>query len=64
MTTVTALPKLLTLQEVSAALRVTDGQVRELVRRGSLTAIRLHPRGRYRFPEEDVQRFIAQGGAP
>ena len=64
MESTTTLPRMLTVQEVARTLRYSEKLVRELAQRGVLNATRTGPRGRMRFQEEDVRRFIASGGTP
>jgi excisionase family DNA binding protein len=50
--------RLLTTREVAAELRVSTDTVLELVARGTLSPIRLTPKGRFRFRRDDVNALI------
>lgn len=49
---------LLTSAEVAQRMRVNPRTVTNWVREGKLTALRIHPAGRYRFRESDVRRLL------
>jgi len=56
------LGKLLTPDEAAVAIRTTPEHVRHLLRAGKLVGFRLNdgPRARYRVPETELERFIAE----
>lgn len=53
-------PRFLALSEVAQVLAVTDTQVYALVRSGSLKAIKLGGRGRWRVERSELESFIAR----
>ncbi len=54
--------ELLTAREAASKLRITEKAVRDMVRRGSLRAVRLSdgPRGRIRIREAELVRFVQE----
>jgi excisionase family DNA binding protein len=52
--------RLLTSAEVADVLSVSRERVTQLVREGRLGAIRLGPRGRYRFHPDTISRLVAE----
>lgn len=52
-------PRLLRASEVAAMLGVSIERVRELVRDGQLSSVRLGDQGWHRFRAEDVEALIA-----
>ncbi len=59
----TTFPAYLTAAEVGAVLRVTPERVRQLAATGQIPAIRLGPRGSWRFDAAAVERFL-EGKSP
>jgi excisionase family DNA binding protein len=57
-----ALPRLYTLSEVAECLTITDERLRDLVKRGGVTAVHVGPR-EIRFRQEDLDKFLQQGGS-
>ena len=54
-----ALPEVLTTQEVASVLKLTPARVAQLAREGRIPAFRITERGDFRFRAEDVERLIA-----
>ena len=50
--------KLLTVQEVAEAMRVSEKTVRRLIKRGDLTAYKVGDRGQLRVKEGELERYI------
>ncbi len=53
-------PRFLALSEVAQILAVTDTQVYALVRSGSLKALKLGGRGRWRVERSELESYIAR----
>jgi len=53
-----ALPPLLLSEEVARILRLTPTYVRSLAARGEIPAVRLGPRGDWRFTRESIEAYL------
>jgi excisionase family DNA binding protein len=56
--------RLLTTDETANLLGVSTDSVRRWADRGYLRAVRFGPRGRFRFPADEVARLSEGGSAP
>lgn len=50
--------KLLTVQEVAEAMKVSEKTVRRLIKRGDLTAYKVGERGQLRVKESDFELYV------
>jgi len=50
--------KLLTIQEVAEAMRISDRTVRRLIKRGDITAYKVGDRGQLRVKERDLELYV------
>ena len=52
--------RILLTSEVAAMLRISEGYLRELIRRGTIKAYKEGRRGGYRIREEEVEKYVQQ----
>lgn len=50
--------KLLTVQEVSDTMKVSEKTIRRLIKRGDLTAYKVGDRGQLRVKERDLEQYV------
>ena len=50
--------KLLSIQEVADAMKVSSKTVRRLIKRGDLIAYKVGERGQFRVKERDLERYV------
>ena len=50
--------KLLTIQEVAEAVRVSEQTIRRLIKRGDLAAYKVGERGQLRVEKLDLERYV------
>ncbi len=50
--------RILLTREVARLLRISEGYLRELIRRGEIKAYKEGRRGGYRITEEEVKRYV------
>jgi putative molybdopterin biosynthesis protein len=56
--------KLLTVQDVAEAMKVSDRTVRRLIKRGDLTAYKVGDRGQLRIKERELERYVESQRVP
>jgi excisionase family DNA binding protein len=57
-----ALPRLFNLKEVASFLQITEERLRDLEKRGGISAVHVGPR-EIRFRQEDIDDFLNQVGS-